>query len=382
MNFTWWVNRKDSGGNNVFEGGFLGLDNVGPFDRVGGAAGRRRAGAERRHRAGWRCTRSTCWRWRCVLADARPRPTWTSRRSSSSTSPTSPPPPTSRGCGTRRTRFFYDVLRLADGAQGAAEGALGRRPAAAGRDHRSSRSVTLHRLPEVAARLRWFLTNKPEYAEVVGARRIRDGQQQRLLSDGRPGPADAHPGRGCSTRRSSCPPYGLRTLSRAHLEQAVHGRRWAATTSPSATSRPSRPAACSAATPTGAGRSGCRSTTSHRGRCALRRRSSATTCWSSTRPAPGEKRTAGRDRRRPVRPAGLAVPARRRRPPADLRRRTELFQTRPGLAGPDRRSPSTSTATTGPAWAPAHQTGWTALVVDLILTLRRDNPDVPGGAGH
>ncbi|MDQ3500003.1 MAG: glucosidase [Actinomycetota bacterium] len=33
LNFTWWVNRKDSGGNNVFEGGFLGLDNIGPFDR-------------------------------------------------------------------------------------------------------------------------------------------------------------------------------------------------------------------------------------------------------------------------------------------------------------------------------------------------------------
>jgi hypothetical protein len=33
INFTWWVNRKDSEGNNVFEGGFLGLDNVGPFDR-------------------------------------------------------------------------------------------------------------------------------------------------------------------------------------------------------------------------------------------------------------------------------------------------------------------------------------------------------------
>ena len=33
LNFTWWVNRKDTGGNNVFEGGFLGLDNVGPFDR-------------------------------------------------------------------------------------------------------------------------------------------------------------------------------------------------------------------------------------------------------------------------------------------------------------------------------------------------------------
>jgi hypothetical protein len=33
LNFTWWVNRKDSEGNNIFEGGFLGLDNIGPFDR-------------------------------------------------------------------------------------------------------------------------------------------------------------------------------------------------------------------------------------------------------------------------------------------------------------------------------------------------------------
>ena len=33
LNFTWWVNRKDANGNNVFEGGFLGLDNIGVFDR-------------------------------------------------------------------------------------------------------------------------------------------------------------------------------------------------------------------------------------------------------------------------------------------------------------------------------------------------------------
>jgi hypothetical protein len=33
INFTWWVNRKDESGNNVFGGGFLGLDNVGVFDR-------------------------------------------------------------------------------------------------------------------------------------------------------------------------------------------------------------------------------------------------------------------------------------------------------------------------------------------------------------
>ncbi|HUS08697.1 MAG TPA: hypothetical protein VMZ52_20500 [Bryobacteraceae bacterium] len=33
LNFTWWVNRKDSEGNNIFDGGFLGLDNIGIFDR-------------------------------------------------------------------------------------------------------------------------------------------------------------------------------------------------------------------------------------------------------------------------------------------------------------------------------------------------------------
>ena len=33
VNFTWWVNREDANGSNVFEGGFMGLDNIGPLDR-------------------------------------------------------------------------------------------------------------------------------------------------------------------------------------------------------------------------------------------------------------------------------------------------------------------------------------------------------------
>jgi len=39
LNFTWWVNRKDAFDNNLFEGGFLGLDNIGPFDRSNLPAG-------------------------------------------------------------------------------------------------------------------------------------------------------------------------------------------------------------------------------------------------------------------------------------------------------------------------------------------------------
>jgi hypothetical protein len=39
INFTWWINRKDANGNNMFEGGFLGLDNIGVFNRSHQLAG-------------------------------------------------------------------------------------------------------------------------------------------------------------------------------------------------------------------------------------------------------------------------------------------------------------------------------------------------------
>ena len=49
LNFTWWVNRKDAEGRNVFQGGFLGLDNIGVFDRSARAAHRRPHRPGRRH---------------------------------------------------------------------------------------------------------------------------------------------------------------------------------------------------------------------------------------------------------------------------------------------------------------------------------------------
>ena len=50
LNFTWWVNRKDRAGSNVFEGGFLGLDNIGVFDRSAPLPDRRIPRAGGRHR--------------------------------------------------------------------------------------------------------------------------------------------------------------------------------------------------------------------------------------------------------------------------------------------------------------------------------------------
>ena len=49
LNFNWWVNRKDAEGNNLFSGGFLGLDNIGVFDRSKAAPDRRLSPAGGRH---------------------------------------------------------------------------------------------------------------------------------------------------------------------------------------------------------------------------------------------------------------------------------------------------------------------------------------------
>ena len=76
VNFTWWLNREDADGNNVFSGGFLGLDNISPIDRsnlppgVDARAGRRHGvdgllralDARDRDRARARRTTST-WTW-------------------------------------------------------------------------------------------------------------------------------------------------------------------------------------------------------------------------------------------------------------------------------------------------------------------------------
>ena len=87
LNFTWWVNRKDRFGKNVFEG-FLGLDNIGVFDRSAplppAATSNRRTA-----RRGWPSSARTCWSSRSSSPPTiRLTRAWSS--SSSSTSTTSP----------------------------------------------------------------------------------------------------------------------------------------------------------------------------------------------------------------------------------------------------------------------------------------------------
>ena len=240
-----------------------------------------------------------------------------------------------QGLWDEEDAFFYDVLRQPDGATGAAEGALGRRPAAARGDDHPSRSATLARLPELAARLRWFLTNKPEYADVLGARAASaTGSSSRLLSMVGPDQLLRILSR-MLDEEEFLSPYGLRALSRAHLDKpftvTLGGIDFTVGYEPgeSTTRR------CSAATPTGAARSGSRSTTCSSRRCAGTTASSATTCIVEypTGLAGPSSASARSPTTCPAAWSSLFLPT------ATAAGRStatyELFQKRPRLAGPD-----------------------------------------------
>ncbi|WP_229399956.1 MGH1-like glycoside hydrolase domain-containing protein [Micromonospora okii] len=216
LNFTWWVNRKDTGGNNVFEGGFLGLDNVGPFDR---SAALPVAGTlEQSDGTGWMAMYALNLLDIAVVLAEHDR-TWVDTATKffehfayiAAAG-------YHQGLWDDEDAFFYDVLRLADGSQVPLKvrSVVGLLPLAA-----TTRLTarTLRRLPELGDRLRWFLAHRPEYADVVGARRLGpDGRQQRLLSMVGPDQVVRLLARMLDPDEFLSE-YGLRTLSRAHLDK-------------------------------------------------------------------------------------------------------------------------------------------------------------------
>ena len=261
--------------------------------------------------------------------------------------------------------FFYDVIRQADGVKVPLKvrSVVGLLPLAA---TSILSSVTLARLPEVAERLRWFLTKKPEYADALGSRRIRAGQQQRLLSV--VGPEQLlrilsrmlDPEEFLSPQRHPDPvpgPPGASVhgdVGRQRLHRRLRAGRVLAP-------------ACSAATPTGAGRSGSRSTTSSSRACAGTAQFFGDDLLVEYPTGSGEKLSLGEiaddltrrlvnlflldeDGRRPVHGANELFQRDERW--RDLVPFYEYFH-----------------GDTGHGLGAAHQTGWTALVVDHIVTL-------------
>ncbi len=214
MNFTWWVNQKDSGGNNVFEGGFLGLDNVGPFDR--GAALPVSGVLEQSDGTAWMAMYAlNLLEMSLVLAARQPAYVDLATKffehfayiASAAYE---------QGLWDEQDGFFYDVIRQPDGEKVPlkARSVVGLLPLAA---TANLPGETLGRLPNLAGRLRWKLNKKAEYGDAIAPRRRAGGGQQRLFSAVGPEQLIRILARMLDPDEFLSP-HGLRTLSRAHLE--------------------------------------------------------------------------------------------------------------------------------------------------------------------
>jgi hypothetical protein len=223
LNFTWWVNRKDVEGNNVFQGGFLGLDNIGVFDRsaplpvaghLGQADGTAWMGAyslnmlaialelAREDRVYEDIATKFFEHFLYIagalngvgLPDGERIPLW-----------------------DEEDEFFYDVLHLDSGdvIPLKVRSLVGLIPMLA---VETLDQATLDVLPEFRRRMRWFLANRPELSRLVASWEEPGIGQRRLL-------ALVHGDRLRALLARMLDPdefladHGIRSLSRVHRDQ-------------------------------------------------------------------------------------------------------------------------------------------------------------------
>jgi len=219
LNFTWWVNRKDAAGMNIFQGGFLGLDNIGVFNRseplpTGGYIEQSDATSwmamytlnllaialELSHEdRAYEDVASKFWEHFIYIAYAM------NHRGKDGV-----------GLWDEVDGFFYDVLRLPDGRQYPVRirSAVGLIPLFA---VETLETELLDQLPGFKRRMEWFIDNRRDLVENVASMRTRGLAERRLLAV-----ASAS-----QLRRileimldpdEFLSPYGIRALSRYHRD--------------------------------------------------------------------------------------------------------------------------------------------------------------------
>ena len=218
-NFTWWVNRKDRTGNNCFEGGFLGLDNIGVFDRsaplpTGGYL-------EQSDGTAWMVFFSQNM-LRIAVELALPRPGLRGLRDQvlhAHDLDRGRDGPRRRGrrrCGTRRTASTTTSCGSRT-ARRAPQGPLdGRAPAA--RRRGGVRRGHSREAAEVPARRRAEIIERN--AELCANIHLPTSRASRTAGCSRSSTRGSSAGSsgGCWTRTSSSSPYGIRALSRHHRD--------------------------------------------------------------------------------------------------------------------------------------------------------------------
>ena len=230
LNFTWWVNRKDAEGHNLFQGGFLGLDNIGVFDRsaelpTGGHI-------EQSDGTSWMAMYSlNMLAIALELADGNPAyedmasKFWEHFLY------------IAHAMGHRgghdglslwddQDGFFYDVLHLATGEHQPLKvrSMVGLIPLFAVETLEHER---LQRLPAFRRRMQWFLDNRPDLTDGVISKRAPGEGEHHLLSVVDPERL-RRVLRIMLDEREFLSPYGIRALSRLHGEHPyvleVNGR--------------------------------------------------------------------------------------------------------------------------------------------------------------
>jgi len=219
LNFTWWVNRKDAEGRNVFQGGFLGLDNIGVFDRsaqlpTGGhidqadgtswmamyALNLMRIALElAQHNHVYEDVATKFFEHFLSIAEAM-----------------SNIGDEGIGLWDDADKFFYDVLHLPDGAMTPLKvrSMVGLIPLFA---VETLEPELLERVPEFKRRLEWFLAYRPELASLVSHWNEEGRGHRRLLSLLR-GHRMKRLLKRMLDETEFLSPYGVRALSRVHDE--------------------------------------------------------------------------------------------------------------------------------------------------------------------
>jgi hypothetical protein len=217
LNFTWWINRKDAEGRNVFQGGFLGLDNIGVFDRSAPLP----TGGHLEQSDGTSWMGMYCLNMLAIALElARENPAYEDVASKfwEHFVYIAHAMNNLGGQGIElwddQDGFYYDVLHLPDGQHFflKVRSMVGLIPLFA---VETLDPELLNRLPAFKRRLQWFIDHRPDLTQKCACMRTPGLGERRLLSIVDPGRL----GRVLKImldEREFLSPYGIRALSRFH----------------------------------------------------------------------------------------------------------------------------------------------------------------------